>query len=427
MDNLDPVHCFLDTNILIHFQMFDEVDWCEILAAKQVYLMFAPVVIGELDQHKNNTSNEWRQKRARKVVAKLKALLKDVPSGNPARVRPGVLLLEITREPRVDWPTLDLDQQVKDDRLLATMIEYREQEPSRRLLLLSDDFLLQRRAPIHGIQVMEPRESIKEVERPSIATAKIRELERELQEYKNQLADLHLGFWENGNVTNVLTRVIRRNAESGPSDEEIHQQIAERKSKLDLIIARGREKGVGEMEIERFSEKCSQHVGYFSRALLERRSWQFGPSCRIQFILLNNGSAPAMYVSVWCYFPAGSFVVGTDSSHVYDEALVPNEPEPEWAKPDRLVVISSKWAIPPVGSAPEPLVPEGPLYDFRHRGIVQYTHPKFRQKDQWVMKPVKVYLPPTVKDGFQVEYHLEADNLPDPIKGQLNIVLQESD
>lgn len=217
-DKASIVYCFLDTNILIHFKMFDEVDWCEVLEAEQAYLMLAPAVIAELNQHKDNRNNEWRQKRARKVLAKLKDILKETTPGNPAHVRDRVLLLEITREPRVDWGALGLDPQVKDDRLLATVIEYTEQQPSNRILLISDDFLVQRRGPTYNIQVIEPRETIKEIEQPPATASRIQELERQLQEYKSQLPDLSFSFWEKVVVTNLVTRVITRKPDSGLSD-----------------------------------------------------------------------------------------------------------------------------------------------------------------------------------------------------------------
>src|SRR5205807_2336583 len=118
--------------------------------------LLVPAVIAELNQHKDNRNNEWRQKRARTVLAKLKELLKEISPGDPAQVRPGVEMLEITREPRVDWTAIGLDPQVKDDRLLASIIEYRQQQPSHHIVLVSDDFLVQRRAPTHNIQVIEP-------------------------------------------------------------------------------------------------------------------------------------------------------------------------------------------------------------------------------------------------------------------------------
>ena len=36
MTDFDEIYCFLDANVLIHFQMFDEVDWAKLLKAAKV-------------------------------------------------------------------------------------------------------------------------------------------------------------------------------------------------------------------------------------------------------------------------------------------------------------------------------------------------------------------------------------------------------
>src|SRR5260221_664121 len=67
----DKIFCFLDTNAMIHFRTFEEVDWLTILATSEVYLILAPIVLNELDKLKLDSSNEWRQKRARALISKL--------------------------------------------------------------------------------------------------------------------------------------------------------------------------------------------------------------------------------------------------------------------------------------------------------------------------------------------------------------------
>ncbi len=64
---------FVDTNLLLHYQLFTEVDWHKQLGVPDVTLVFAPVVVSEVDDHK--WSGARREKvRAKSVIKKVLSL-----------------------------------------------------------------------------------------------------------------------------------------------------------------------------------------------------------------------------------------------------------------------------------------------------------------------------------------------------------------
>jgi hypothetical protein len=71
----DSLYCFLDTCTLLHFTTFDEVDWPAVLGVPSVCLMVAPIVVRELNDHKDDSHNDRRQQRARVVIRKLRTFL----------------------------------------------------------------------------------------------------------------------------------------------------------------------------------------------------------------------------------------------------------------------------------------------------------------------------------------------------------------
>jgi hypothetical protein len=74
------VFVFVDTNVLLHYQFFDVVDWSAQLGVAHVTLVSAPVVLSELDRHK------WAGSRREK--ARAKSVLKTIDSfGLPIRRR----------------------------------------------------------------------------------------------------------------------------------------------------------------------------------------------------------------------------------------------------------------------------------------------------------------------------------------------------
>ncbi len=48
---------FIDTNILLHYQSFDEIDWLKILNIDKLEIRLSSIVIQELDKHKYNPSS----------------------------------------------------------------------------------------------------------------------------------------------------------------------------------------------------------------------------------------------------------------------------------------------------------------------------------------------------------------------------------
>ena len=80
--NIIPLtHCFLDTNVFLHFQRFDTVDWPKVLGVQQVCLMLTTTVMEELNHYKDDSKNPGRQKRAREILSRLD----DVITGSHCR------------------------------------------------------------------------------------------------------------------------------------------------------------------------------------------------------------------------------------------------------------------------------------------------------------------------------------------------------
>jgi hypothetical protein len=135
------VYCFLDADALLNFKTFDEVDWPSILGTDVVYLVLAPTIMKELNKHKDDASNEWRQDRARTLVSKFKKLFRRADDQGIILVRNGVSLMRIAREPLIGggWEALGLDHRINDDRTIASMLEWRDQHPETPICFVSTE------------------------------------------------------------------------------------------------------------------------------------------------------------------------------------------------------------------------------------------------------------------------------------------------
>jgi hypothetical protein len=62
---------FLDTNTFLHYRAIEEIDWLSILATGHVTLVIAPIVIRELNKHKDYSKSAKARERASAALIKL--------------------------------------------------------------------------------------------------------------------------------------------------------------------------------------------------------------------------------------------------------------------------------------------------------------------------------------------------------------------
>src|SRR5260221_9688908 len=277
MDLMNDSHtCFLfvDTNILFHFQMFNEVDWPEILASSPVCVVLSPIVLAEVDKHKDSGDDE-RKNRARTLVSKFKEFLTGVMPGKPVRVRNEVYLLDIVQEPLIDWESMGLDGTRNDDRLLATVKVFSKQHPANRVVLMSNDFLMQRKAQKQSVEVIAADNLLKPIERNIEAEKKLR-----AGPEKKYSPELQLNFWDGDAKVNKIVRPLDRKKTEGSSADEVVREINGRKDNLvRLLSARSNYNSGDDYEIEEFRREYETYLDKLKTALDMRQSTDFGQRC----------------------------------------------------------------------------------------------------------------------------------------------------
>ena len=187
---------FVDTNVLLHYQFFDEVDWPAQLGVQSVTLVFAPVVFAELDRHK------WSGSRREK--ARAKSVLKKIDglglSTAPVTVRPGVDAIALDAEPSDPlFAQHRLDPRTSDDRLLASFVEFHDAHNSDRVLILSADSGLSVKARSRRLDIVAPADTLELSQEPDDVERELDKTRRELSELKGAAPDLLLTFG-NGNT-----------------------------------------------------------------------------------------------------------------------------------------------------------------------------------------------------------------------------------
>lgn len=432
----EPTYCFLDANVVIHCQTFDEVDWPSIVGVGDVCLVLAPAVLKELDKHKNENRNDWIQERARTLIAKLRPYIRDarVEAGEPVSVRPKVSLLVLAREPVIAWSELGLEPGWSDDRLLASIRQFREERPTADVRFAARDTTFLAKAMSHGIRLVD-EERIPEIPRISPSSAEVERLQRELHELKQRTPKLEVAFWEAGQRAPFVERPRVAPVGGGLSDEEIAMRIASDKDRIREALAVGNGR-VSDSALEEYRLRGEAYLRHIGVALELQRSREHGPRCLLQFMLANTGAAPATDVELELAFPPGTFLVrATDVNDSYLGVVeVPDLPVADWMQPPRdfspllsfLPEYSGYGKLgflgPTIFPPSPPAGPRGPLFDRDgDRSFVWYENPKLSQDSVWRMAPTIAYLPPSPKGGFAIKWTLRADELPKVVTGTLHV------
>lgn len=430
------LHCFPDTNTLIHFQTFDEVDWPTHLSAKAVELVLAPSVLRELDKHKNDPSDSRRSKRARMLNSKLKKLLESAPSSAAVDVRRGVTLSDIVRTPRIDWGERDLDQTDMDDRLIATVLEFREEHPNKPVVLVSNDFGVRRKAAAYGLVAVDPEEFITRYDFPSQDEQTIRHLTREVESLRRRLPDLRFGFLGKAGVTDRLTLPRPEPTLPWRTDEDIRKELDDEKDACMSELTPAHWTWVEE-DCNAYIAAVERYIDSLEEFLQRERLLDAGFRLEVRLLLQNAGSAPATDVRASIFLPDEYRTCRS----VDEDAPIcglrhldrPSRPKPpEVPRLDQLSSALARSIMAGPTNVSIPYVPYIPPYSsppptdprpetLASRTDISLSHPKLRAEEFYFADHVLVMMPPVTANGVQLTYHLHADELSEPIRGELHI------
>lgn len=206
---------FLDTNVLLHGLSIEQVDWPKLLEVDEVVLVLDVTVLRELDKVKDGSEGKRSRQRAREFSTRLDSFEGDVASEDGAKVRDGVRLRLLGREPRIRE---GFDSQVMDDRILCSILDFIETES--RVVLIARDRTILLKAKLNGIRPLRLPEHLELKAQPDELEVENAKLLRELHALKNRLPDVKLDLLlrggqviEPGTVVGIRLPIPRDRAE----------------------------------------------------------------------------------------------------------------------------------------------------------------------------------------------------------------------
>lgn len=329
------VFAFIDTNVLLHFTFFNEVDWAAELSAGTVTLVFAPIILRELDQKKDSGGRKEKE-RARKV---LKVLDELELSSTPTNLRSDTFVQAIGKEPLAStFAQHGLDPGINDDRLIAAAIEFRDLVGTHEtVVVLTSDGGLKVKARTHRIALASPPESLKIPDAPDETEQALLAAQRELALARSAMPRLRVTC---AGQTNLQTRVQLVTGWNRQAYSEIVQWWRSRHPRLSASPSSVEFPGIGNFDLTVLrgvggfvsDEDAAARNAEIDRAFADFEAYAQGwpealnrlrRTIGFSFWIENSGTAPARDVSI---------LIRTDATGVWlTEAFVPERP-PEPAR-----------------------------------------------------------------------------------------------
>lgn len=440
---------FIDTNILLHYRSFDEIDWLRILNVDRIEICLPSIVIQELDKHKYSSSSKLRDK-ANKVIKKLHKL---ADSGLKVNLKPNIDIYFELGNKSPDFTALNLDSCSQDDRLLASILLFKSENPEMPATLVAADLGLRLKAKYYQIEAISLPDELKLPSELAPAEKRIKELEQEILELQLRVPKLELCFSDKSDRLNYkVKKLLPANLDV---NEVIKNRIERIKEEYPKILEDGSDSQsltpsaitIGQMygsdtpeilpsEISSYNRKLDEFYENYKLYLENYISW-LDIRCRLfplQISILNSGTCPAEDVDVFMHFPDG-FVLCELSG-------LPNEPEQPKApslpvprtRKDRLsLTMPSLTALTlpqlaPFINSQIKTQPNISSLDIRRSNSydVKLHVRKLKQNIPEAFDPMIVIFDASdLVSSFRIDYKLIAANVPKPITGKLHVIFSK--
>ncbi|HEV3039318.1 MAG TPA: PIN domain-containing protein [Candidatus Angelobacter sp.] len=439
------VVAFPDTNLFLHYRPLNEIDWRGLLAAQAVELKIAPIVPRELEQQKIVNSSRKLRERADNAIRLLHAHL-DQPN-----VRDGVTVELLANEPNAETAVAyDLNLQIADDRLIGSLLRFRELNPALKCVLVTSDLPLKVKAKQHSIMVFTPDKSLQLPSEDAPMEKKVKQLEAELRRYQAMEPKLQLVFEnQEPHARFVLPAVSLSQQELEAEVMEEFENVKREHSPVEIKspaeVKRKPSGGtnpftevVGQMSdlTKPFEDAIREHYKDYNRRL-DLFYAQFRAYTRatlrlktlgsrailIGLKLTNKGSCPGEDIHVSLHFPDGFELY--DAEHPPEMPKRPEPPSKEF-KPFGDLARFELPILPDYSHLTNPRPPAGPKIRKTNSYDVTFERKKLNHGFTWTLDPLlAIFESREAASSFSIDYTIHAANLRKVVEGQLNVIIEK--
>ena len=429
---------FPDTNVFLHYRRLTEIDWCALLKVKTVTIMIAPVVTGELEEQKNLNPSRKLRDRADASVRMLNLCLE----GN--WVRDGVTIEFLVTEPSLEIAsTHNLNLRVADDRLLATMLSFRDQQPDVTCVLVTHDLPLTVKAKHHQIQLLRLPEDLRLPAEPDPLEQENKRLATELRRYQSREPVLDLTFADGERHANFQ---LPRPPDISDPEPEIGSLLAAAREKCkpagapkppdpnsvagqalvqmggdSILKAATAFQSFAHDMFRDYNLRVARYHKNYEKYLRDSHAFKTLPTrtVKVELLLNNRGTWPAEDIHILLHFP--------DGFDLYDDENLPEEPkEPSMPSPEMSLLPSIS-----LGRMPDvrlPQIPDPALPKIRKTNSYDVTFRRNKLQHKLSVRLHALYVAFkswNSAQSFSFEYTIHAGNMIEASSGNLSVVVDK--
>jgi rRNA-processing protein FCF1 len=440
-----------DTNVFLHYQTVDQIDWCGLLAAESVSIIVPQIIIRELNAAKDGHPSPKIRKRAAAALRRLDELSQ---RGFEVELRAHVILCFETSEPALDLAANQLNPQSQDDVLLACLIAFKGTHPDERVVLATADLGLKLKARYRSIEVLSLPDALKLPDDPDPNEQRVKELEARVRELSVTVPSLVTTFADGQDhcrfgvarveeptaaaVESEMAQVMAVNPQLSPSTGkpvEEHPQSNDMLSMIEearLSTLRLYEQPSPD-DIANYNQSLGEFYARYKEYILSR--WEYQNTAArtsiLKLVLRNDGNWPAEDIDVMLHFPDGCALRKKENR--IDPPGEPQPPErpkggPSWMREfdHRQFMTNPSVFLPPrvqlPGNVSGPTIRRSSSYD------VEFHVRRLKHGFSATLDPLFLTFDSYEEAGsFAIDFRINAGNMPKESVGQVHVIVDKVD
>jgi hypothetical protein len=441
---------YLDTNIFLHCKPFDQIDWLEIVSADSATIVIPPITLRELNKHKDSHSRAHMRKRAGEVIKRLSVFLN---SGPNALIREKVFISFEDRDPTIDFSVHQLNPNVQDDYLIASIIMNKQELPTDHIILVTSDLglTLVAKAGRQGIDTVRMPEILQLAEEPDPFEKEIKQLKQQILEMSSRIPKLTLTY-QDGNqyvrfkfhkpiileqqeIDQKINEFTQKFQKREQIEKDAFTQLSTNKPETIARIApRALMDIIPKEEIDRYINDAENYIRSYMNYMTRCTEYENlkNRTIRVDILLANDGTSPAEDVDINMHFPDGFQILEVDK--------FPNPPRPPELPSEPMTTFEKYSKFPnfiyPMIERP---IPSSVNHSFQSESIPNVSGLSIKRTNSYDVHThvqrakhnLDVNLDPlfvvfdsfdTAK-SFSVEYQIIAANIPNEVVGKLHVIV----
>ena len=434
-------YIFLDTNIFIHFQPFDQISWREIVG-DEYELIIAPVVLDELDKHKTNPN--------KKIAGRIKNIL---PKIEQEQTNINSIVNACLPVPKDDtFSKFNLSRNQQDHALLSTILEFGAQNGFENIIFISHDTGPRMRARQLSISVIELDEKYLLPEEDSQEEKELKKLRKENAELKNNLPKVELTFNDG-----KIFRQVELSPLLQPEDDYCEKELKYIKEEHTLFAVENtiendvytntpilleslvnNQKRINSLfgainqptieQKEEYNQKLEKFYTEHEKIAREKYTWDkiLSNTVLLDLDISNNGTAPANDIDIFLTFPNSVKILLFGNFPKFEKPKPPYKPK--YSGDIDMSGIGINFMFNPPAKEYIHIMDKSVIkntteyFDAKNTNdgsaVVQYKYSdSLKHNLQFSLAPIWV----VTKSSFKIKYKLLISNYPKQIEGELNI------